>query len=216
MVFLVMLKIGKLAGYGMVRWKVYRKMLTPCCLLRVFKGITIWLNYFPLLRCGPSKGHIGVEPDPELWAPAPSSPWSPAASDGIEWGDGAEVRPSHRAAAPRHRETHWIQDLSAGVGVNGACWWDWGCFNLGLCQVAAPEAQRRRVSWGLGGNPVEVIRTALVGGSRDVAGDAGLESSGFGLPSRKALEPELHSSLFSGWLLAGPGTFTPVPQFPCP
>ena len=90
----------------MVRWKVSREMLTPCCLLGVLKGITIWLNYFPLLRCGPSKGHVGVEPDPELWAPAPSSPWSPAASDGIEWGDGAQVRPSHRAAAPRHREAH--------------------------------------------------------------------------------------------------------------
>ena len=48
-------------------------------------------------------------------------------------------------------------------GANGACRQDWACFNLGLCRFAGPEAQRRRVLWGLGGNPVEVIRTVSVG-----------------------------------------------------
>ena len=39
-------------------------------------------------------------------------------------------------------------------GASGACRQDWACFNPGLCRFAGPEAQRRRVLWGLGGNPV--------------------------------------------------------------
>ena len=127
---------------GMFIWK--------CWLLVVSWGISrelLLAQLFPTsLRCGPSKGHIGVEPNPELWAPAPSSPWSPAASDGTEWGDGAEVRSSHWAAAPRHWEAHWIQDLSAGVeGEQGPIDRTWGYFSLGLCQFADPKPQGRRV-----------------------------------------------------------------------
>lgn len=99
------------------------------------------LSSFPFLRCGPSKGHNGVEPDPELWAPAPSSPWRAAPGDGAEWGDGAQVRPSHRPAAPRHREAHRIQDVPAGVGGPAG--------DLGRCQSVPPQLRGRRVQWGV-------------------------------------------------------------------
>lgn len=49
------------------------------------------LNYFLFFRCGFFKGYNGVEFDFEFWVLVFSSLWSFAISDGIEWGDGAEV-----------------------------------------------------------------------------------------------------------------------------
>ena len=49
------------------------------------------LTYFPLLRCGHFEGKSGDQHDPELWAPAPSSPRSPETRAGTEWRDGAEM-----------------------------------------------------------------------------------------------------------------------------
>lgn len=76
-------------------------------------------------------------------------------------------------------------------GTGGALTW-------GFARLLPQKPREGGCHGGWEGTLLRLSGQLWLGGWQDVAGDAGLESSGFGLPSRKALEPELHSSLFSG------------------
>lgn len=69
------------------------------------------------------------QPDHQLWSSASGSSWRAASGHGAQRGVGEEVRPPHWPAAPRHGETHRVQDVPAGqLAVCGSC------FRL-LCEV---------------------------------------------------------------------------------
>lgn len=54
------------------------------------------------------------QPDPQLWPSAPGGSRRATSGHGAQRRVGEEVRPPHWPVAPRHGETHRVQDLPAG------------------------------------------------------------------------------------------------------
>ena len=147
----------------MVRWKVYREMR----FLAVFWGFSKESPF------GSTISHFSdVDPPKDTLVSNLTlnfGPQHPAAHGVLRLVmelSGEMVRKCDPHIGLLHRGTEKLIEYKTYLqvcGANGACRQDWACFNLGLCRFAGPEAQRRRVLWGLGGNPVEVIRTVSVG-----------------------------------------------------
>ena len=80
--------------------------------------------YCPLCRQRSSCREGCVQPDHQLWSPASCRSRCAASSPGAQRRVRQEMWSSHWPASPWHRETHWIQDLPAGIelltiSVNG-------------------------------------------------------------------------------------------------
>ncbi len=75
---------------------------------------TILKNILIFFRQGPTSREGRVQPHHQLRASAPGGSWSAPSGVGAQRRVGEEMWPSHRAPAPRHWETDWVQDLFTG------------------------------------------------------------------------------------------------------